>query len=174
MGLFETIPLEIIVDIIGLLDGKDLLNFCANNKQISNICENEYIWKRKVEELKTNSRVDRIPDKPGNMSWKELYIQMTNIIPVQIILRGENIGEIYVKTSDTIEDVNQLANTKLPRVETFPILSMFRGRQNEILGSISQPLSQAPRYLKLARMDKIGKIGKFLKKIEYVYSGFLA
>ena len=163
MGEFEQIPTEIIFNIIQLHDGKDLLNFCSSNKTIRDICHNEYIWKQKV------NQIQKIDD-PGILSWKTVYINLKNILPLYVFIGATNSGQIFVTYDDTIESVIQLANTKLSlNTNTYPILAILRAKNGSILASISQPLSPNRRFFKLPGHFQLKKITVEISSIEYLY-----
>ena len=80
-----------------------LFQICSANTQLSHICEDEYFWELKVEELHLNIL------KPTNRSWKQHYMILTSSKKVTVIY-CEFLRDIIIKYTDTINQVLNKAN----------------------------------------------------------------
>jgi len=77
--MLETLPLEIVHQIILSGSITDLLNISRINKLLLQICQDEYLWK-----CGFIQRYNNILVKPHFMSWKQflIYLETPFIIPI--------------------------------------------------------------------------------------------
>lgn len=139
----ETLPRDILFNILLHLKNSNLLNLCNTNSRLYNFCSesNEYFWQRKVLVDYQNRKI--LP-KPANLSWKQYYIELgtTNnfIKQIPVYFEQNRIGYIWISVNDTEADIlknsNKLFLLKYPHDN--PVLL-----DNDIFGSLHwyQPLT---------------------------------
>ena len=102
----ETLPSDLLFDLLLYLKNSHLLNLCNVNKQFYTFCDesNEQFWRQKV---LIDYQERNIPDKPNNISWKEYYIRLgTNYFKeVPIFYGNDLIGHIWISRDDTTNNI---------------------------------------------------------------------
>ena len=105
----ETLPHDLLFDLLLHLKDVDLLNLCFSNKRLAQICDenNDYFWQQK-----TLLDYFDIPPKSNNISWKRYYVQLgTNHLKrIPIYYEDELLGYIWISRDDTPQKILQTSN----------------------------------------------------------------
>ena len=111
MYKMETLPRDLLFDLLLYLKNSHLLNLCNSNKQLYNFCDesNERFWQQKVYFDYQNQP---IPPKPNNLSWKRFYIQLgtNHFKQIPIYYDEELIGHIWISRDDTTQKILDNSN----------------------------------------------------------------
>lgn len=121
----ESIPKELLFEIMLNLNITDILNFCQLDKNITQICNNNEFWRLKSH----RDYLQYTLTKARNITWKEFYWNRANPRKISIIYAPNAftripIGGIWIKVSDTHEQVianvfnlvNLVANDMKPKI----------------------------------------------------------
>ena len=107
----ETLPRDLLFDLLLYLKNADLLNLCNSNKQLYNFCDesNERFWQQKV---LFDYQNQPLPPKPANTSWKRFYIQLGKNLfkQIPVYYESELIGQIWISTEDKTQDLLHKSN----------------------------------------------------------------
>ena len=118
----ETLPRDLLFDLLLHLKNTNLLNLCNTNKRLAQFCDesNDYFWQQKV--LLDYSD---IPPKPNNISWKRYYVQLgTNHLKrIPLYYNEELLGHIWISRDDTTKKILQISNQifKLRYPNDYPV-----------------------------------------------------
>ncbi len=102
----ESIPQELLIEIMLNLEITDILNLCQLNKNISKLCNNNEFWRLKSQ----RDYLNYTQTKSRNITWKEFYLHRANprkipIIYAQNAFTRIPIGGIWIKLQDTPEQI---------------------------------------------------------------------
>ena len=166
---YISLPQDILIELLLLIKTTGLLNLCSSNRQLSHLCNNDFFWHRKVQQLNIE-----IP-KPLNKSWKQHFIDLTSTksVPLTILNSGDSIGTLKIKYTDTIETVLNNANELFFSTSNIAhgIALLFQNRNNKILATIANPFTQ-PTYYGINPDDYIGELLFDLETLSYAYPVF--
>ena len=144
----ETLSRDTISELLSYLSRADLLNFCAINKTISSLCDenNKNFWRTKVLNDYKN-----VPNKPDNLSWKRFYILLGTtrqfIKRIPIIYDNHNVktvlDKIWINNTDKPGKIfllaNQIFNSKYPN--DCPIEFRMKDNNNRVCIGWANPRS---------------------------------
>lgn len=167
-----SLPQELLTELLLSMDTSALLNFCSSNVQIRGLCNNEFFWQQKVQQL------GQSPPKPTNLSWKQYYINLTNYKSVPIYVSGDSqpVAQLYISYDDQISKLVEEANKLVfqnSNTNASPSTLMFKDNSNNPFAVVSFPFdSTKSRYLKVNPGDRVGTILKRLGSITYNFTRY--
>lgn len=89
----ENFPDQVLLtEILPNIPLRDLLNLCSANMRFNNLCKEELLWMIKFRK-EYSSMI-----KPDYITWKELYMGVTNgnIKNINVYINGNIIGNVYL------------------------------------------------------------------------------
>lgn len=107
----DSLPSEIIFDLFMKLEITDLLNLCSTNSHISNICNDNTLWKYRTAQ-DFDDRASQVT-KPSDMPWKQFYIQLykDQLRLTDVLINNEIVGKIWISRTTTFLSIrNTLAD----------------------------------------------------------------
>ncbi|SNW61995.1 F-box domain-containing protein [Orpheovirus IHUMI-LCC2] len=111
---FENLPTETLTKVLIDSDINTLSSLCLTNTKLSSICDDEYIWRRKLE-----------MEYPS-ISYKDTYLALSSISK----LLNNSVGELYPDNRDT-------DNIQITRIGKYNLYRNYPGGYYEVLPDIS-------------------------------------
>lgn len=109
----ETLPRDILFQILLNLKGAALLNLCNTNRSLFNFCQesNDYFWQQKV--LLDYQDKKGLP-KPNHLGWKQYYIELGTtqnfIKQIPVSVDEKEIGYIWISVNNTEREILDSSN----------------------------------------------------------------
>ncbi|SNW62636.1 F-box domain-containing protein [Orpheovirus IHUMI-LCC2] len=120
LDLYQHIPYEVLLDILGNLDAVELVRICQTSKYGNELCSDDYIWKTLyVNTYKTEHKI--LPDQ----LWFNNYVRLLDIF---------NILKLYRKSSHLTE-LKFLNRKNVPELGNILVIlrqfKLFRSKKSD-------------------------------------------
>ncbi len=168
-----SLPQELVHELLLAMDTAVLLNFCNTNREFQNLCNNEFFWQQKVQQLGPSAQ------KPNNLSWKQYFINLTNFktIPIYISQQPRPVAQLYISYDDTISKLVEEANKIMVQnsdTNTPPSILIFKDVDNVMFAVISDPYNpNLSQYRKVNPTDRAGTVLKRLAALTYNFTRYV-
>ena len=101
----ETLPAELLLDILLNLEHEEIVNFCKSNKRIARICNDFYFWNQKSLKDFKMSLPTNINSHPYQLYRKNMYQHLESKKGSIGYIYFQNYQPIQPPSAQTIRDI---------------------------------------------------------------------
>ena len=149
-----SLPRDTLIEILSNLEDAALLNLCSSNQQLEQVCNDELLWQMKVAKIRLQGT------KNFNESWKQYYINATNIKEIPVFVKNYQLYSIIISYDTTFGDIiNMIENNTSQGLSVIYARILFKDREGKTLMTISRSFSN---------INARQRIGKMLNKLNSI------
>lgn len=104
LDYIESLPDEILFNVLVNLGLPDLLNLCQTSRRVYNICQDDTLWYQRI----IREFPWEINSKPGGQTWEEWYIYVYNHQDIPVYRNGKLLGTVRIQNNDPTSTFGRL------------------------------------------------------------------